>query len=96
VSLKKDLVCPTCDGRELWRIETMMERSAGGQPEPIGVLLEPRVLRAALAHGKFETLICNSCGYTEWYAQAIKGLRHDPINGVHFIKNDVEVKGPYR
>ena len=96
MTLKRDLQCPNCDGREMWRLETMMERASGMQPQPLGVLLEPRVFGSALAHGTFETLICAACGYTEWYARAIKGLKHDPVNGVHFIKNDVEKAGPYR
>jgi hypothetical protein len=97
MTLKRDLICPNCDGREIWRIETMQERGHTGiQPQPMGVQLEARFFGDAQAHGKFETLICRACGYTEWYAREIGFLKHDPIRGVHLIKNDVDTKGPYR
>ena len=97
MTLKRDLVCPNCDGRSLWRIEHMTERAAGtNTPQPLGVVLEPRFFGPAISHGTFETLICARCGFTEWYAKELSRLNHDPVNGIHFIKNDVESKGPYR
>ena len=97
MSMKRDLICPTCDGREIWRIETMKERGPGVDAvAPVGVLLE-RGFFATHAHGTFETLICKHCGFTEWYAKAIGGLKHDPANGVHLLDNRIESKGgPYR
>jgi len=95
MTMKRDMQCPNCDGREMWRLDTMMERG-GMDPEPMGVLLERRPFGSARAHGNFETLICATCGYTEWYAKSISGFQHDPVSGVHFIKNDVEKAGPYR
>ena len=60
------------------------------------VTLEARFFRDAEARGKFETLICKACGYTEWYAKQIGHLKNDPVNGIHLIVNDVEKAGPYR
>ncbi|MGZ3407004.1 MAG: hypothetical protein ACXVAN_11210 [Polyangia bacterium] len=97
MTLKRDLTCPNCEGREIWRIETMHERGrSSAHPQPIGIMLEARMFGDADARGKFETLICNGCGYTEWYAKEIGFLKNDPVNGIHFIKNDVEKEGPYR
>lgn len=96
MTMQRDLQCPNCDGREIWRIETMHERDESLQPKPMGVRLEPRMFRGLENHGKFETLICKKCGYTEWYAKAIGFLKSDPVNGVHLIKNDIDKEGPYR
>jgi len=97
MTLKRDLVCPNCEGREIWRIETMRERgSRSDQQPPMGVTLEKRFFGDAAAQGKFETLICNGCGYTEWYARDIGHLKNDPVNGIHFIVNDIDEKGPFR
>lgn len=99
MTLKRDLVCPNCEGREIWRIETMRERGNSSELPPMGVTLEKRFRffgDAAEAQGKFETLICNSCGYTEWYARQIGHLKNDPVNGIHLIVNDVDEKGPFR
>ena len=96
MSLKKDLVCPNCDGRQIWRIERMYERGHGSLPQPMGVVLERTFWTGSESHGGFETLICKACGYTEWYAREIGFLKPDPVNGVHLIVNDVEKAGPYR
>ena len=97
MTLQRDLTCPNCEGREIWRIETMRERgSSSAQQPPMGVTLEARFFRDAEARGKFETLICKGCGYTEWYAKQIGHLKNDPVNGIHLIVNDVEKDGPYR
>jgi len=96
MTLKRDLRCPNCEGREIWRIQTMKERGASGAPELMAVMLERTFFSGSEPRGQFETLICKACGYTEWYAKQIEFLRHDPVNGVHLIVNDVENKGPYR
>ena len=96
MSLKRNMVCPNCDGREIWRIEKMQERGHGGSLRPIGVTHERSFWTGPEPRGAFETLICRTCGYTEWYAKEIGFLRHDPVNGVHLIVNDVEKAGPYR
>ncbi len=96
MTIKRDLVCPNCDGREIWRIERMQERGDGSVPQPLGVLLERTFWSGSEARGYFETLICRSCGFTEWYAKAIGFLTPDPVNGVHLIANDVDKGGPYR
>lgn len=96
MTLKRDMVCPTCDGREIWRIERIFERGGGNAPQPFGVTLERDFWTGSEAKGHFEVLICRGCGLTEWYAKSTAHLRHDPVNGVHLIKNDVEKKGPYR
>jgi hypothetical protein len=98
MTLKRDLACPNCDGRQIWRLETMRERGASalGPTPPLGVTLEPRVFGDHVARGKFETLICKACGYTEWYAKEIGFLKNDPVNGIHLIKNDIDKAGPYR
>ncbi len=96
MSLKRDLICPNCDGREIWRIEKMLERGHGSLPQPMGVLLERSFWTGSEPRGNFETMICKGCGFTEWYAKDISSLRPDPVNGVHLIVNDVEKAGPYR
>lgn len=97
MTLRRDLCCPNCQGREIWRIETMHERGRSTMhPQPMGVTLEARLLGDADARGKFETLICKGCGYTEWYARELGHLKNDPVNGVHLIVNDVDKTGPYR
>jgi predicted nucleic-acid-binding Zn-ribbon protein len=93
--MRKNLVCPKCDGRKFWSIGTMHERGDNNAVAPFNVTVESRWagldVRAA---GTFETFICAGCGYTEWYARGLDQLKEDPKNGIYFI--DTEPKAGLR
>jgi protein-disulfide isomerase len=89
MSLKKDLLCPHCHGRKFWRIEKMqLAIPAQSRAQHVPVAISGTIWRGYDPHGHFEAFTCAECRYTEWYAQGIEELKHDPQNGVHFIDNE--------
>jgi predicted nucleic-acid-binding Zn-ribbon protein len=83
--MKKSLMCPKCEGRQIWRIDTVKVRTA---PSPTNLPLVVRsTWRGLESSGGFEAFICNGCGYTEWYAHGLDELKHDPQEGVQLIDN---------
>jgi predicted nucleic-acid-binding Zn-ribbon protein len=87
--------CPACANRRRFRIETMTEIGDLGIV-PIHVLLRAGLLFYQ-AVGKFGTLVCRDCGYTEWFAREFTRLRHDPKRGVSLLERAAHSKvGPYR
>jgi hypothetical protein len=100
MSLKKDLVCPHCDGNWVWHIETMRERGEAGVMErpiqPLNVVLQERFFKLYDGKGHFETYICKACGFTEWYAVGLDDLAPDPKHGVRLLQGKPDEEGPYR
>jgi len=108
MTLKRDLTCPHCGRRKFWRIEKIQERTVWPdfpaeegrvadlheEPAPLAVVLKVRG-RHFESLGRFETWICNACGFTEWYAQGLERLRADPEEGVHLLDFEKQ-EGPYR
>jgi predicted nucleic-acid-binding Zn-ribbon protein len=93
--MKKTLVCPKCEGRVLWRIESMriptydqqsMKAAFSGAPAPLALTVRSGWSGHQTAGG-FETFICKACGYTEWYAHGLEELVADEKNGVQLIDN---------
>jgi hypothetical protein len=99
-SLRRDLCCPQCEGRDVWHVEQIRERGVGPFEKPIqplNVVLQERFFRLYDGTGYFETYICKRCGFTEWYAHGIDDLHHDPENGVRLLTGTDDPKsGPYR
>ena len=99
-SLKRDLCCPHCEGREVWHIDEMHERGEAAAFEkpiqPFNVVLQEKFFKLYNGIGTFETYICKQCGFTEWYARGLDGLRPDPDDGIQLLRGDPEAKGPYR
>lgn len=46
--------------------------------------------------GCFDLWVCAACGYTEFWARELSGLKHNPGNGVHLIDTTPEPEGPFR
>lgn len=101
MSLKRDLLCPHCEGRSVWHIAQMHERGEAGSFErpiqPFNVVLHEKFFKLYNGIGTFETYICKQCGFTEWYAQGIDQLEVDLEKGVRLIEPKREdEEGPYR
>lgn len=100
MSLKKDLACPHCEGREVWHIAEMHERGEAGVLErpiqPLNVVLQERFFKLYSGVGAFETYICKACGFTEWYAHGLEKLEADPKRGVRLLDGRNAEEGPYR
>jgi hypothetical protein len=83
--MKADRVCPRCESGKIWFFPVMGERSGEGEIKPISITFEE-----AQSHnrgmGFFETYICAGCGYTEWYAKGLSGLKPDPNRGVVLLE----------
>jgi hypothetical protein len=86
--MKRDLVCPNCEGRQIWKIEKL--------PEGAGVWHEKGPWGVFSPRGNFELLVCKGCGFTEMYAVGIEGLKHDPAIGVQLLDKGSVGGGPYR
>ena len=54
--MRKTLQCPKCEGRKLWRVETMRERGHLNQLHPLSAVLVQGTWREKAA-GWFETFI---------------------------------------
>ena len=86
--MKASGICPKCKGRKFWRIETVQEHGHGGfAPLPVAVVQSWGGLNRELM-GKFETVICAGCGFTEWYAMQLDQLREEPTRGIYFVDNE--------
>jgi hypothetical protein len=96
VSLKKDFICPACEGRQVWRIERLLTVGDMGQENPLPVATIGSTWRGYKPHGYFEAFICKGCGHTELYADGIKDLQPDPKRGIHLIDNEPKPEGPMR
>jgi predicted nucleic-acid-binding Zn-ribbon protein len=100
MSLKGELLCPHCEGRDVWHVETIRERGEAGAFEkpiqPLNIVLQEKFFKLYNGTGHFETYICKACGFTEWYAVGLEGLEPDPANGIHLLKGTPEEDGPYR
>lgn len=103
MSLKRDLACPQCEGREVWHVAEMHERGEAAPFEnpiaPMNIVLQQRFFRLYNGAGRFETYICRGCGFTEWYAIDMHDIKHDPQHGVRLLdgnKSDADREGPYR
>ena len=85
--MKATQMCPRCDGEKIWFFPVMGERSGEGEIKPISITFEE-----AQSHhrglGFFETYICAGCGFTEWYAKGLSGLRPDPNRGVVLLEKN--------
>lgn len=97
-SLRRNYICPQCDGRLVWRIEKLKVMSPQtGAFEPLGVTQSKGwLLERSL--GFFEAFICKGCGFTELYADGIAELQPDEKRGVHLIDNRPKIGevGPVR
>jgi hypothetical protein len=84
----------------VWHIEQMKERGESAPFEkpiqPLNVVLQESFFRLYNGQGYFETYICKSCGFTEWYAHAIEELKEDPQNGIRLLRGASAEEGPYR
>jgi predicted nucleic-acid-binding Zn-ribbon protein len=95
MTLRRDHVCPNCDGRKIW---TVRRAPAPGQ---LGYTALPVAEIDGEGTGRFETLVCGGCGYTEWYAMDIdafarfagEGSKYDPVA---LVADPAKGDAPYR
>ena len=86
--MKASGICPKCEGRKFWRIETVWDHAhAGYAAFPVAVVNKWGGLNTD-AMGGFETIVCAACGYTEWYATKLGELREEPTRGIYFVDNE--------
>jgi predicted nucleic-acid-binding Zn-ribbon protein len=93
--MKKTLICPKCEGRVLWRIDTLklpvqdqssFRNALSVSPVPLPVQVDAKWSGFATTGG-FEAFICKGCGYTELYAYGIDDLLPDDNLGIQLIDN---------
>lgn len=82
--MRRSLTCPKCSSGTFWNIRTMMESR-----QPLAVWRTGET-----AHGCYETLICESCGYTGWYARGFDFAGLSEITSVERSQPCVECQGP--
>jgi predicted nucleic-acid-binding Zn-ribbon protein len=100
MSLKRDLACPHCEGRQVWHVAEMHERGEAAPFEkpiaPLNVVLQQKFFKLYNGVGTFETYICKRCGFTEWYALGLDQLEEDAASGVKLLDGTHGDEGPYR
>ena len=80
MSLKRDTQCPHCGGRVVLHIDTFKR----GKNDPMPVVIDDDWM-AGNGFGLFEAFVCKECGFTEFYARDIDGLRTNQHLGVQLI-----------
>jgi predicted nucleic-acid-binding Zn-ribbon protein len=88
--------CDRCRGSERVRVETI--REAGALPRPLPVVLDAWLWFLSREHGRFSIEICRRCGYTEWFARGLEGLKEDLARGIRLVQGTAPraAEGPYR
>jgi predicted nucleic-acid-binding Zn-ribbon protein len=92
--MKKTHVCPKCEGRVLWRIDSIrlpsndhtMRAALSGDPAKLAIHVRWG-WSGYVSQGGFEVFICKACGFAEWYAHGLEELTPDEKNGVQLIDN---------
>jgi hypothetical protein len=93
VTIKRDQLCPNCEGRLFLHVARVQE--LGGLNRATEMTITHR--RGAPGDGAFEQFICTGCGYTEWYAGDLQSVRPDPEQGIHLIDaRTPDHEGPFR
>lgn len=101
--MKNTLSCAKCGNRRLWVIDRVMRSDDGSNNIMIFNVTVGRAPEGSPPGrrkvGYFQTIICESCGYTEWYAQdieALKELAGEPTAGVRLVDGEPGSSGPFR
>src|SRR4051812_43615788 len=101
--MKQHLTCPKCKGRRIWVIEKyrIPGETAEGRVLPIvphqNEVATPRLFSFGRANpiGHVDLYLCDGCGYSELWAEGVRGLVHDPANGVRLVDSAVAGEGPF-
>ena len=90
--------CPKCQGAKLYVCENRQpdrQYTTGYIPFCVVAANEPRNARTVV--GTYETWICATCGYTEWFAKDVESLERLSAvtgSGVRIVQSDGQT--PYR
>ena len=88
--MRSALTCPDCGHGRMWNVRTMRERGANNLPQDMAVAFS----RGGEAYGKYETLMCERCGHTEWYARDFQPeWPLSTVEGEHGPRACVECEG---
>ena len=102
--MKNMLKCPKCAGKRIWVIEKYRipgESSEGRALPVIPHQEEParsRLFQAFVLNpqGNFDLYLCDGCGYSELWANAVNGLIENKARGVRLVDTSDLAAGPFR
>lgn len=88
--MKNSLACPKCESRKLWQINGVRAHSDTDLlPLPVAVVTETTgsfiKVHNVQTIGHYDAYICAKCGYTEFFADDIEGLKHHPECGIRLL-----------
>lgn len=101
-TVKKTQRCVKCQGQRLWVIERFRipGEYLGGVELPVVVNQEEPAkffaMSRAMPQGSFELWVCEACGYSEFWAKGLSGLRENPEAGVRLVDTTPQPSGPFR
>lgn len=100
--MKHSNACPKCRGKRIWIIEQFRIPTDGVDGRPLTVLPHQRDPKASVwamklnPQGSFDLHLCDACGYSELWANGVRGLVEDPAKGVPLVDLEGAKAGPFR
>jgi len=101
--VKRTHICPKCDGRRIWVVESFRIPSETAQGAVLNVVPHQEETSGgffAIARvkpvGRFDVFVCDGCGFSELYAAGIDDLRADTKTGVRLLEATTAPAGPFR
>ena len=103
--MKPSNACPKCRGKRIWIIEQFRLPGESAEGRPLAIVPHQNqpgesasVFRALKLspQGSFELHLCDGCGYSELWANGVRGLVEDPAKGVRLVDLSGATEGPFR
>lgn len=100
--MKQSNACPKCRGRRIWIIEQFRLPGESAEGRPLAIVPhqgeQTSVFRAMKVspQGSFDLHLCDGCGYSELWANGVRGLVENPAKGVRLVDLSEANAGPFR
>jgi hypothetical protein len=99
--MKTSMQCLKCKHRRLWIIDEVKQPDINSGNRAWTMAVTCKEAKAGLfkgenrvSAGSFQVVICEACGYTEWYARDLERLQDIP--GARLVGAGTSDPGPYR
>ena len=102
MDVKQSLSCPKCRGQKLWVIDPFraVDPVVSGAAVPVVHQREATgrfgLAERVVPQGHFQLWTCDACGYSELWAEGIRGLQPNPAAGIRLVDGSAPGGGPFR
>jgi hypothetical protein len=100
--MKHSNACPKCRGKRIWIIEKFRLPGESAEGRPLAVVPHQgetgSMFRALKLNpqGSFDLHLCDGCGFSELWANGVRGLVPDEARGVRLVDLSDANDGPFR